>query len=221
MDKNISKLQYLTQDLPGITHAELAAKACQGGASWVQLRCKKISYEDYLQHAVKTKLACESFHTTLIINDNVKVALNSGAHGVHLGQQDMSVKEARKIAGDNFIIGATANCFIDIFHAFDSGADYVGLGPFRFTTTKKNLSPVLGIEGIERVVELCKARGINIPMIAIGGITKADVPEILSSGVHGIAISSAISCAVDPEAETKEFLNLITQKKNEYVEVGR
>ena len=112
--------------------------------------------------------------TTFILNDRVELAALIGADGVHLGKNDMSPMEARSILGPQAIIGGTANTFDDILRLIDESVDYIGLGPFRFTSTKKNLSPVLGIEGYAHIFQLCKEHNINIPIVAIGGLDKSD-----------------------------------------------
>jgi thiamine-phosphate pyrophosphorylase len=114
------------------------------------------------------------------------------ATGVHLGKTDMPPAEARRILGDGFIIGGTANTFEDIRRLTDEGVDYIGLGPFRFTATKKNLSPILGLEGYKDILSRCRAAGIALPVLAIGGITVDDIPALMQTGVSGIAVSSAI-----------------------------
>jgi len=128
------------------------------------------------------------------------------ADGVHLGKTDMNPNEARDILGKNFIIGSTCNTYKDIENLKNTPIDYIGLGPFRFTETKKNISPVLGIEKYELIVKQCVASNIRIPIVAIGGITADDILPILQTGVKGIAVSSAILQAENPIAETRRML---------------
>ena len=141
-----------------------------------------------------------------IIDDNVDLALRTGADGVHLGRNDMPVKEARRIAGERLIIGGTANTAEDICRLAEEGADYIGCGPFQFTTTKKNLAPVLGLEGYRKLTGMMKDRGISLPIVAIGGITYGDIGEIMKTGVTGIALSGSILRADDPAAEMKRVM---------------
>ncbi len=209
MDKIISHLQYITQDVEGVSHSELALKACQSGIDWVQLRVKGKSYNELLDIALKTELICRQYHAKLIINDNVNIAKVVKADGVHLGKIDMDHKEARKLLGNNFIIGGTANTFEDIERLVDSGVNYIGLGPFRFTETKENLSPILGLEGYEKIIEECRKNKITIPIIAIGGIKVEDVKPLIEKGVYGIAVSSAINKAENMTEVIKRFKNKI------------
>lgn len=209
MNKTISHFHYLTQDIVGIQHNELALRACQAGADWVQLRIKNKSYNEWLDIALKTKLICRQYHAKLIINDNVGIAKAVKADGVHLGKTDMSHQEARQLLGENAIIGGTANTFEEIEKLVAAGVDYIGLGPYRFTTTKENLSPVLGSEGYERIIEQCRESGITTPCVAVGGIKTEDVKIILEQGIYGIAVSSAINKAESITDAVKMFKNKV------------
>ena len=113
-----------------------------------------------------------------MLDDEEDQALEPGADGVHLGLQDMPVSEARKRAHPGFIIGATANTFDAVKQHYADGADYIGCGPLRFTSTKKNLSPLLGLSGYETIIEQIRAQGIDLPLFAIGGVTAADIPDV-------------------------------------------
>ncbi len=214
MDKKIAKLHYLTQDdIADANHIDLVQEACNAGIRWIQLRIKKLpsdSLEDrnaLIDIALKIKNICKKHQTTFIINDYVDVAKQVKTDGIHLGKKDMSPMEARKILGNDSIIGGTANTFKDILRLYNEGVDYIGLGPFKFTSTKKNLSPVLGIEGIQNIIQKCKECKITIPIIAIGGIIVEDVPSILNTGVYGFAVSGAINYAEDRKTTIKNFLH--------------
>ena len=198
----IAKFHYITQDIEGFTHAQLAELACKGGADWVQLRVKKKSLDEWLKIAEETKSVCRKHNAKLIINDNVFLAKEVAADGVHLGQQDMSPVEARKILGENFIIGGTANTMGDVELQIANGCVYIGLGPYRFTTTKENLNSILGLEKIKIIAE---KYGDKIPIIAVGGIKLENVEALMHIGVHGIAVSSAINFAENKIEMTKKF----------------
>lgn len=203
--KAISRFHYITQDMAGYSHALLAESACLGGADWVQLRVKNQrgnNYSDWIQTAMETKSVCKKFGAKLIINDHVHIAKEIEADGVHLGKEDMAPAEARKILGNNYIIGGTANTIEEIKWLMENRVDYIGLGPYRFTSTKKNLSPVLGLTGIREV--MAKLPGAP-PVIAIGGINLEDVQLLMETGIHGIAVSSAVNCSEDKTAMTKKF----------------
>ena len=203
--KQIATLHYITQSLNGNSHAQAAEAACAAGADWVQLRVKNQPYAQWKEEALQTREICRKYGSTFIINDNAALAAEVDADGVHLGKTDMSPLEARELLGPGKIIGGTANTFADAVALVAAGVDYIGLGPFRFTATKENLSPILGLGGYESLLQQCKLEGITIPVIAIGGIVAADVPALLAAGVHGVAVSSVINLAADKVQEVKQF----------------
>ncbi|WP_324674517.1 thiamine phosphate synthase [Hymenobacter sp. GOD-10R] len=199
----ISRLHYIT-DSPA-----LADLACQGGVDWVQLRVKNLSYAAWEQLALDVRQVCRKHGAKLIINDNPQIAQAVGADGVHLGKQDMPPQEARAILGPDYIIGGTANTFADIEGLVAAKVDYIGLGPFRFTTTKQNLSPILGLEGYQTLLAQCRAAGFEVPIIGIGGIILSDVEALRATGLHGVAVSGAVSGTADPAAAATQFLTAL------------
>jgi len=206
--KTISKLQYIT------TSATLAEQACKGGVDWIQLRLKNISYDDYRATALEVQAICKKYNATFIINDNVKLALDVNADGVHVGKEDpLPPDDVEEMLKGNYIIGCTANSIEDFIHLSGKPVDYIGLGPFRFTNTKQNLSPVLGIEGYQRIFSEIKERAMKVPpVIGIGGITEKDVMALLATGLHGIAVSGSITHAVNVTETAKEFNELVNKK---------
>ncbi len=203
----ISRLHCITQDLENRTHAEQARLACAGGSEWIQLRIKNCQGPELTQKAMDTLTVCRNQNARIIVNDNVLLAAEIGADGVHLGKTDMPIETARKILGSRAIIGATANTPEDIQAILLTSADYIGLGPFRFTYTKAKLSPVLGLEGYTSILKkLTKKR---IPILAIGGIKTEDIPLLLQTGLDGIAVSSAINLSPDPKETTALFIEAI------------
>jgi len=198
--KMIEKLQYITQETEQLTHIDCVREACIAGVKWVQLRVNEKSTEEYLQMAKEAKIICDLYNVKLIINDNLEVAVQCDADGIHLGKSDMSPKEARQLVEKKIIIGGTANTIEDVQNLINIGIDYIGLGPFQFTETKKNLSPVLGIEGYykisQQLFDLLKASKLNYnipPIIAIGGIEMDDVSELMKTGIYGIAVSGLLT----------------------------
>ncbi|MDD4419486.1 MAG: thiamine phosphate synthase [Bacteroides graminisolvens] len=204
----MASLQFITHETEQFTYREGAFMALEAGCKWIQLRMKDVAVETVRQLAEELKKACENHHALLIIDDYVEVAREVKADGVHLGKNDMPIEEARKLLGEGFIIGGTANTFEDVKRHYEAGADYLGIGPFRFTTTKKNLSPVLGLEGYRNIKQQMIEAGIILPAVAIGGITVEDIPAILATGIEGIAMSGAILQAHDPDAEIKRILTM-------------
>lgn len=210
----ISKLHYITQEVEGKSHAQLADEACGAGADWVQLRVKNKPAAEWKKIALEVQGICKRHGAKFIINDNVALVKELGADGVHLGKEDMSTAEARKILGTAFIIGGTANTFEDIKRHALYGVDYIGLGPLRFTATKEKLSPILGIEGFKGILKKCKEENIRIPVIAIGGITVNDVSQILDTGVYGVAVASLITHSANKTLLVKE-LNMALRAKSQ------
>jgi len=195
-------LQCLTWDGSSLTHLDQVRQLLDAGANWIQLRQKNATEQEKLQTAIETVNLCQKYKTTLIINDSPQICLKSGANGVHLGLKDYPVSEARKLLGKEAIIGGTANTPEQAKQRELEGCNYIGLGPWRITQTKENLSEILGEAGIKKAVDL----NLKIPVIAIGGIILRDVKKILSLGVQGIAVSSGIMAAKDIKEAFKEYL---------------
>jgi len=204
MNPMISKLQYITQGETPEEHLENIQKACASGVEWVQLRLKKVAPKVVLETAKKAREITNHYQTRLIINDYYKVAKEIKADGVHLGKSDACPLEVRKSLEKWQIIGGTANTLDDCKELLNKKVDYIGLGPFIFTKTKDNLSPVLGEKGYLTIVEELKT---DIPIIAIGGITQNDVLNVMITGVHGIAISGEITRNFNSISRLKELIN--------------
>lgn len=209
MDNNKVGLQFISHFTEKYSYLDSIRMALEGGCQWVQLRMKDAADEDFLRLGPEVKKLCERYDATFIIDDHVDLIREAGADGVHLGKKDMPIAEARKILGSEYIIGGTANTFEDVKMHYDASADYIGCGPFRFTTTKKGLSPILGLEGYREITRLMCEAGINIPIVAIGGITAEDIPEIMQTGVSGIALSGTVLRADDPVMEMKRLIKLL------------
>ena len=201
-------VQFITHTTATIGYEDSAMLALRGGCKWIQLRMKGATDDEVRPIALQVKEWCREQQATFLIDDRVALVKELQIDGVHLGKNDMPIAEARKILGDGFIIGGTANTFEDVKAHYEAGADYIGCGPFRFTTTKEKLSPILGLEGYKDIIQKMKEESIDIPLVAIGGITKEDIPEIMKTGVNGIALSGCILHAVNPAEETREILAL-------------
>lgn len=202
-------IQFITHPSDRFTYKEEVEMVLRGGCRWVQLRMKDANDEEVEQVARELLPLCKEWKATFIIDDRVDLVKRVGADGVHLGKKDMPVDEARKILGDSFIIGGTANTMDDIRRLCQQGADYIGCGPFRFTTTKKNLSPILGLDGYRTMMETMRKENLQIPVVAIGGITLDDMKEVMRTGVSGIAISGAVLTAENPQEEMKRMMDTI------------
>lgn len=198
-------LQFITHFTGRYSFFDSAMMALEGGCRWIQLRMKDADRSELARTARMLLPECRRRNAVLVIDDSLDTALETGADGVHLGKNDMPVDEARRIAGKDFIIGGTANTFEDVRRLYEAGADYIGCGPFRFTGTKKNLAPLLGEEGYVHILSLMKENGISLPVVAIGGITRADIPLVMSTGVSGIALSGSVLRAEAPVKEMRKI----------------
>ena len=201
-------IQFISHSNERCSYIDGIRLSLEGGCKWVQLRMKDAPDEQVAQLGVQARELCDRYGAKLILDDRVELVAKTGADGVHLGKNDMPIAQAREILGPGKIIGGTANTFEDIVAHWKSGADYIGCGPFRFTTTKKNLSPILGLEGYRDIVARMKDAGITLPLVAIGGITAEDIPAILETGVDGIAVSGTVLRAEDPAAEMAKLIEL-------------
>ena len=208
------QLQFISHFTGRLGYLDGIRLALCGGCRWIQLRMKGSTDEEVRPISLKVQRMCREAGATFIIDDRVNLAKDVQADGVHLGKNDMPISEARQILGDSFIIGGTANTFEDVKAHYEAGADYIGCGPFRFTTTKEKLSPILGLEGYRSIVAKMQAAGISMPVVGIGGITLVDIPDIMQTGVVGIAMSSSILNAADPTKETSEIVKTIIKWKS-------
>ncbi len=207
-------LQFITHTNEQYDYYTSARAALEGGCRWIQLRMKEADDDTILAVGHRLRTLCNHYGATLILDDKVELVDTIKADGVHLGKNDMPPAEARRLLGDKAIIGGTANTIDDIGHLVASGVNYIGLGPFRFTQTKKKLSPILGIEGYHHILQQCHERGYSLPIVAIGGIELDDIPVLMATGISGIALSGTILRAANPIEETQKIINCIN--KNSY-----
>ena len=208
----MKQLQFISHFIDRYTYLDGLRLALEGGCRWVQLRMKDASAEEIIACADQVAPLCRSHDAVFLLDDHVELVERCGADGVHLGKNDLPVDKARAILGPERIIGGTANTLEDVLRLHRQGADYIGCGSFRFTTTKKNLSPVLGLEGYRNIVSGMRKHGVNIPVVGIGGITPEDIEALMETGLDGIALSGTILCAEDPAAQTQ----LIIKKLNKF-----
>lgn len=212
MTSNNYKLQFITHYNDRYSYIDSARIALEGGCRWIQLRMKDAEVALFEETALIVQEMCHTYNATFIIDDNVLLTQKIKADGVHLGKNDMPIAEARKILGNEFIIGGTVNSFDDTLHHLQGATpNYFGCGPFRFTSTKKNLASILGYEGYKLIIKQMHDNNIHIPLVAIGGICKNDIPQLLQNGVSGIALSGSILNAPDPIKEMSEIVNIINQ----------
>lgn len=227
---NNYRLQFITHCTERYSYVDSARIALEGGCRWIQLRMKDADESLLEETALIAQKMCRDYGATFIIDDNVHLVKKIKADGVHLGKNDMPIIEAREILGDDFIIGGTVNTFNDILSQQPTAngqwsiansqkpkVNYFGCGPFRFTSTKKNLAPILGLEGYENIISNMKRNSINIPLVAIGGITKDDISDILKTGVDGIALSGSVLKAENPVEEMKSIVEIFKSFQNKQI----
>jgi thiamine-phosphate pyrophosphorylase len=208
-------LMYITPDRDRAEVERLVVEFLEGGGRWVQLRLKNVSESVIYERAKQVQLLCHQFGAAFIVNDYPEMALQMRADGVHLGKTDMPVDEARTLFGPEKIIGGTANTLEDMIRLAKSGVDYLGVGPFRYTTTKKILSPVLGLEGYRSLLQQFRSLGYQMPVTAIGGILLEDVADIMATGVNGIAVSGSLSRSGDARSATEAFLKMLLNENGD------
>ncbi len=206
-------IQYISNSNAKYSHLQGIRLALAGGCRWIQLRMKDCADDEIIPVAKQVKELCREYGAKFVIDDNVEIAKLLDLDGVHLGKNDMPVAEARILLGENKIIGGTANTFEDVERIYQDGADYIGCGPFRFTTTKKRLAPILGLEGYRSITSRMKSAGIDIPMVAIGGIKAGDIKDIMQTGVDGIALSGSVLNAENPVEEMKRIIKICENEK--------
>ena len=205
-------VQFISHYSERYSYLDSIQLALEGGCRWIQLRMKDATDDEVRPIAVEAQKLCRAYGAKFIIDDRVALVRELGADGVHLGKNDMPIREARQILGPDYIIGGTANTFEEAKAHYEASADYIGCGPFRFTTTKQKLAPVLGLDGYRQIIQQMRAANITIPVVAIGGITKDDIPAILQTGITGIALSGTVLRADDPIAEMKHIINIINHE---------
>ena len=205
------QVQFISHHNERYGYLDSVRIALLGGCRWIQLRMKNATDDEVRPTAIEAQRLCREAGATFIIDDRVELVRELRADGVHLGKNDMPIAAARQLLGPGFIIGGTANTFADVKGISEAGGDYVGCGPFRFTTTKEKLSPILGLDGYRHIVSRMQAEGICIPIVAIGGIEADDIQPILATGVTGIALSGAVLRADNPVETMKEIVTTETK----------
>lgn len=201
-------VQFITHHTDTITYLDSVRLALEGGCRWVQLRMKEVADDEAEATAREALALCRAAGAVFIIDDRVELVRRLGADGVHLGQQDMPIAEARRILGPTFRIGGTANTLEQALAHARNGADYIGCGPFRYTETKRNLAPILGLEGYRRILKGLREAGVSLPVVGIGGVTADDITSLKEVGLSGIALSGSILRAANPASEMRRVIAL-------------
>lgn len=203
------RLMYVTQGKTIMAVQHEIKQVLDGGCQWIQIRMKEAPLKNIEALVLWALPRCIAHNAILLVNDYPRVAYVAGAHGVHLGKDDMSVALAKTILPHTKIVGGTANRIDDLERLHAQNVDYAGIGPFRFTETKQRLSPLLGIDGYRLLMDEMGRRGIQLPFVAIGGITLSDIPHIRRLGIPGIAVSGLIAHAADPVKQTQRVVQAL------------
>ena len=202
-------LQYITNTECGRSVTEQVQAVLDGGCRWIQLRMKDTPKDEIMAVAREVKELCDKVDAYLIINDHVDICRDVNASGVHLGKSDMLPSKARLELGPLAIIGVTANTIEAVIAVRSLDIDHVGIAPYTSTKTKKNLAPILGLEGEAEMCARMEAEKIEFPKVAVGGIGLEDVKPLLEVGINGNAVSGAIAFAEDITEATKKFVDLL------------
>lgn len=207
LTKDMLRLYAVTDRawLSGRTLLEQVEEALAGGTTCVQLREKELREDAFMKEAIDTAKLCHRYGVPLLINDNVEIAMRSGADGVHVGQEDMAAHEARKLLGSNMIVGVTAKTIEQALAAQAAGADYLGSGAVFGSSTKLNAKPMTR----EMLQSICRA--VTIPVVAIGGINRSNLQELAGTDISGVAVVSGIFASEDIEQECRHLRRLADQ----------
>jgi len=201
-------LYMVTAQTEHRSHIDVARAAIKGGATVVQLRDKHASTGELFVYASELREITREAGVMLIINDRIDIALAVEADGVHLGQEDIALEVAKRVLGHNYIIGISATNLEEAIEASRGGADYIGLGPIFPTPSKDDAAPPMGLDGLEAVKAV-----VDVPIVAIGGLTRDNIEDTVKAGSDGIAVISAITSADDMEKAAQELSDMIGKAK--------
>ncbi|SFH13923.1 thiamine phosphate synthase [Pedobacter insulae] len=209
MKKFIEKLHFITHDIPQHTHINQAQLACEAGAKWIQYRCLSKNDKDLLADIHIIAEICDDWGATLIVTDHIHLKGKADIQGFHIEDMDADFIALRKHIGEAFTLGGSSNTIENLIRLAKEGADYAGFGPFKVTTTKPNNAPLLGVKGYLEASQTLKSMALELPILAVGGVTLQDTDSLLSTGIYGIAVSSAINQADDLRLAYQDFYNAV------------
>jgi thiamine-phosphate pyrophosphorylase len=207
--KYIEKLQYITHDIPDLSHIEQVQLACEAGAKWIQYRCFSKNEEELLNDINSVAEICDDWGTTLIVTNHIHLNGKADLQGFHIEDSKADFLALRKLVGDDITLGGSVNNVEDVIRLAEQGVDYVFLGPSSAVQTNINSSPFLGIDGYLNSINLLKDSNISIPVLAAGGIKIYDVEPLMQTGIFGIAVSEAIYSADNFIQAYQDFYDLV------------
>jgi thiamine-phosphate pyrophosphorylase len=209
MKKYIEKLHLITHDIQQHSHIEQAQIACEAGAKWIQYRCLTKADDELLTDINAIAEICDDWGATLIVTNHIHLKGKADIQGFHIEDMDADFIALRNLLGEEYTLGGSSNTIENLIRLANEGADYAGFGPFKVTTTKPNNAPLLGIKGYVDAIEGLKKANIDLPILAVGGVTLTDIPQLLATGIYGIAASSAINQAEDMYEAYQDFYRAI------------
>lgn len=195
MKKYIEKLHFITHDIPQSSHIEQAQVACEAGAKWIQYRCLSKADNELLVDINLISEICDDWGATLIVTDHIHLKGKADIQGFHIENMDADFIAIRQQIGEEYTLGGSSNTVENLIRLANEGADYAGFGPFKVTTTKPNNFPLLGLQGYSDAIRRLNTENIDLPILAVGGVTLSDISALLAAGIYGIAASSAINQA--------------------------
>lgn len=209
MKKFIEKLHFITHDIAQYTHVEQAQLACEAGAKWIQYRCLSKTDKELLTDINEIATICDDWGSTLIVTNHTHLKGQADIQGFHIEDMAADFIALRNQIGEEFTLGGSATTIEGLMRLAVEGADYAGFGPYSTTTTKPNSFPLLGLKGYTDAATALKTTNIDLPILAVGGITLPDVTALLQTGIYGVAVSSAIAQSEDLYEAYQDFYNEI------------
>jgi len=209
--KYIEKFQYITHDIPHLSHIEQAQQACEAGAKWIQYRCLSKTDEELLQDINAIAEICDDWGSTLIVTDHVHLNGKADIQGFHIEDMDADFIALRKLVGNDITLGGSANTIENLIRLASEGADYAGYGPYAVSETKANNYALIDIQAYNHTVRELQNKAIELPLLAVGGIKIYDVEALMQTGIYGIAVSGAINFADDFIEAYQDFYSLVKE----------
>lgn len=207
--KYIEKLHYITHDIANFSHVEQAQLACEAGAKWIQYRCLSKADTELLEEIKAIAEICDDWGTTLIVTNHINLNGKADIQGFHIEDMDADFIALRKLVGIDRTLGGSANSIDGLLRLAKEGADYACFGPFAISETKPNNYPIVTLEDYKKATDRLNEQGINLPILAVGGITLYDVEALMQTNIHGIAVAGAINNADDFIQAYQDFYDMV------------
>jgi thiamine-phosphate pyrophosphorylase len=209
--KYIEKFQYITHDIPHLSHIEQAQLACEAGAKWIQYRCLSKTDEALLQEINAIAEICDDWGSTLIVTNHIHLNGKADIQGFHIEDMDADFVALRKLVGNDITLGGSADTIENLIRLASEGADYAGYGPFAVSETKPNGYALIDLEAYHHTIKELQAKAIQLPVLAVGGIKIYDVEALMQTGIYGIAVSGAVNFADDFIEAYQDFYLLVKE----------